>query len=143
MSESNVQYFKLLEKKHEVEEDIFKKLGNLQDFKKKIADQMKKKARDNREREEQLLKMADFEQQGLSDKAFKCEVTAKKKEANIAEKEYKIREFERRIQKVEEEIDLLEKELNEVEGDISSHQSGQPSTPKESFPLEPTVLEDE
>lgn len=143
MSESNVHYFKLLEKKHDVEEDIFKKLGDLQDLKKKIAEQMKKKARDNREREEHLLKKIDFEQQGLIDKAFKSEVATKKKEAHIAEKEYKIREFERRIKKVEVEIDKLEQELNEVEGDISAHQSGQPSQPKESFPLEPTVLEDD
>jgi len=143
MSESNVHYFKLLEKKYDVEEDVFKKLGDLQDLKKKIAEQNKKKARDNKEREEQLLKKIDFEQQDLADKAFKCEVAAKKKEAHIAEKEYKIREFERRIKKVEDEIDHLEKELNEVEGDISAQQSGQPSTPKETFPLEPTVLEDD
>lgn len=143
MSESNVHYFKLLEKKHEVEEDIFKKLGDLQDLKRKIADQKKKKAHDNRDREEQLIKKEEFEQQGLTDKALKCEVGAKKLEAKIAEKEYKIRDFERRIIKVEEEIDSLEKELNEVESDIASHQSGQPSTPKETFPLEPTVLEDE
>ena len=143
MSESNVQYFKLLEKKHEVEEDIFKKLGDLQDFKRKIADQMKKRARDNREREEQLLKKIDFEAQGLGDKALKCEVGAKKKEAHIAEKEYKIRDFERRIVKVEEEIDHLEKELNEIEADIGAHQSGTPPQKQESFPLEPTFLEDE
>ncbi|GAH76792.1 unnamed protein product [marine sediment metagenome] len=79
MSESNVHYFKLLEKKHDVEEDIFKKLGDLQDLKKKIAEQMKKKARDNREREEQLLKKIDFEEQGLIDKAFKCEVATEER----------------------------------------------------------------
>ena len=143
MSESNVRYYKLLEKKHQIEEDIFKKLGDLQDFKKKIAEQMKKRAKDNKEREEQLINKDEFEAQNLIDKALKCEVAAKKKEAKIAEKDYKIRELERRIIKVEEELEVLEQELREAEGDISAHQSGQPSAKQESYPLEPTVLEDE
>ena len=49
MSEAKVHYYKLLEKKFEIEEDIFKKLSDLQDLKKKIADQKKKRAKDNKE----------------------------------------------------------------------------------------------
>ncbi|MCG3255705.1 MAG: hypothetical protein KAU62_06445, partial [Candidatus Heimdallarchaeota archaeon] len=82
MSESNVRYFKLLEKKFDIEEDIYKKLGNLQDLKKKIANENKKRAKDNREREENLVKKAEFENQGQPDKALKSEVSAKKKEAS-------------------------------------------------------------
>ena len=50
MSESNVQYYKLLEKKYDIEEDIYKKLGNLQDLKKKIAKENKHRANDNKDR---------------------------------------------------------------------------------------------
>lgn len=140
MSISQVQYFKLMEKKYSIEEDIFKKLGELQDLKKKIADQNKKRAKDQREREEQLIKKDEFEADGLTDKALKCEVGAKKKEASIAQKDYKIRDFERKIVKVEEEIDQLELELKEAESDISKHQAGVPLEPSEE--LEPSVFED-
>ena len=140
MSISQVQYFKLLEKKYSIEEDIFKKLGELQDLKKKIADQSKKKAKDQREREEHLIKKDEFEADGLTDKALKSEVASKKKEASIAQKDYKIREFERKIVKVEEEIDQLELELKESESDIDRHLSGTPKEPSQE--LEPSVFED-
>ena len=65
MSESNVQYFKLLEKKYDIEEDIYKKLGNLQDLKKKIAHENKKRANDNKDRKEHLIKKAEYENQGI------------------------------------------------------------------------------
>ncbi|MCG3216049.1 MAG: hypothetical protein KAS63_05005 [Candidatus Heimdallarchaeota archaeon] len=143
MSESNVHYFKLLEKKYEIEEDIFKKLSDLQDLKKKIANQQGKRAKDNREREENLIKMADFEAKSLPDKALKSEVSAKKKEASIAQKDYKIRDFERKIAKVEEEIDNLELELKDAENDITAHETGTPVQEENKPPLEPTVLEDD
>ncbi|OLS28962.1 MAG: hypothetical protein HeimAB125_23150 [Candidatus Heimdallarchaeota archaeon AB_125] len=154
MSESNVQYFKLLAKKYDIEEDIYKKLGNLQDLKKKIAHENKKRANDNKDREEHLIKKAEFENQGVPDKALKSEVSAKKKEAAIAEKDYKISELERKIQKVEEELEKLEFELKEAEADISAHEGGEPAPVEESVyepdpepvsayvPLEPTVLDD-
>ena len=157
MSESNVQYYKLLEKKYDIEEDIYKKLGNLQDLKKKIAKENKHRANDNKDREEHLIKKAEFENKGIPDKALKSEVSAKKKEAAIAEKDYKISELERKIQKVEEELEKLEFELKEAEADITSHEGGEPAPVEESFdepdpdpepvsayiPLEPTVLDDE
>ncbi len=157
MSESNVQHFKLLEKKFDIEEDIYKKLGNLQDLKKKIAKENKHRARDNREREEHLIKKAEYENQGVPDKALKSEVSAKKKEAAIAEKDYKIKDLERKIQKVEEELEKLEFELKEAEADIDAHDMGEPTSkfepepepeykpePASAYvPLEPTVLDDE
>ena len=142
MSEAKVHYYKLLEKKFEIEEDIFKKLSDLQNLKNKIADQQKKRAKDSREREEHLIKKADFEADGLPDKALKSEVSAKKKEAAIAQKDYKIREFERKIAKVEEEIDGLENELKEAENDITAHETGAPVQEEFLPPLEPSVLED-
>ncbi len=147
MSESQVQYFKLLEKKYSIEEDIYKKLGDMQDLKKKIADQNKKRAKDEREREESLISKAEYEVEGLIDKALKSEVKAKKKEASIAEKDYKIRELERRIVKVEDELSKLESELQEAENDINAHKTGEPAYKEPVYqedqpPLEPTVFED-
>lgn len=149
MSEHKVQYFKLLEKKYDIEEDIYKKLGDIQDLKKKMANENKKRAKDNKDREENLVKKAGFENQGVPDKALKSEVAAKKKEASIAERDYKLKELERKILKVEEDLEKLEFELKEAESDIRTHDSDEPtpvagSSPLSStVPLEASVLDDE
>ena len=148
MSESQVQYFKLLEKKYDIEEDIYKKLGELQDQKKKIAKLYREIAKDNREREQQLIKKADFEAQNLSKDAQKCIVVIKKRETSIAQKEYKIKDIESKIASIEEDLSKLEAELKEAESDIESHLTQEKSSPKapiepeEKTELEPSVLED-
>ncbi|MHA1260223.1 MAG: hypothetical protein ACTSSG_12155 [Candidatus Heimdallarchaeaceae archaeon] len=148
MSESQVQYFKLLEKKYDIEEDIYKKLGELQDQKKKIAKLYREIAKDNREREQQLIKKADFEAQNLSKDAQKCIVVIKKRETSIAQKEYKIKDIESKIASIEEDLSKLEAELKKAESDIESHLTQEKSSPKapiepeEKTELEPSVLED-
>lgn len=148
MSESQVHYFKLLEKKYEIEEDIFKKLGELQDHKKKIAKLYKDIAKDNREREEQFIKKDEYEAKAMTKEAQKCIVVIKKRETSIAQKEYKIKDLENKIKKIEEEIDRFEEDLQESEKDIEAHLAGGESKPQVSYSseedeeLEPSVLED-
>jgi chromosome segregation ATPase len=149
MSESNVQLFKLQERQYDVESDLYKKLGDLQDLRKRIADLNKGKAKDNREREQHLLKKAEFEEKGLADKAYKSETKALKQDAQIAKKNAKINDLERRIKLVEEDIEKLEVELSEAEADVNAHETGSPvDEPENNYQetyedtYEPAVLDD-
>ena len=149
MSESNVHLFKLQERQFDVEADLYKKLGDLQDLRKKIADLNKGKAKDNREREQHLIKKAEFEEKGLPDKAYKSETKALNQDAQIAKKNAKIKDLERRIMLVEEEIEKLEVELSEAEADVKAHETDAPvDEPEETYQeayedsYEPSVLDD-
>jgi len=150
MSESNVTLYKLQERQFDVETDLYKKLGELQDLRKKIADLKKGKAKDNREKEQHLLKKAEFEDKGLPDKALKSEVKAMKQDTQIAKKDAKVKDLERRVINVEQEIDKLEAELSEAEADVKAHETGAPteesveSYQEETYddPFEPSVLDD-
>ena len=150
MSESNVHLYKLQERQFDVEAELFKKLGDLQDLRKKISDLNKGKAKDNREKEQHLIKKAEFEERGIPDKALKSEVKAMNQDTQIAKKDAKIKELERRILNTEGEIDKLEAELSEAEADVKAHETGAPAdepavesyqTQENSF--EPSVLADD
>ncbi|MHA1199217.1 MAG: hypothetical protein ACTSQF_07710 [Candidatus Heimdallarchaeaceae archaeon] len=144
MSESNVHLHKLQERQYDVEADLYKKLGDLQELRKKIAEHNKGKAKDNREKEQHLIKKAEFEERGLPDKALKSEVKAMNQDTQIAKKDAKIKELERKIRNIEEEIEKLESEFSEAEADVKAHETGAPADESYSTQetYEPSVLED-
>ncbi|MCE7741547.1 MAG: hypothetical protein GOP50_03735 [Candidatus Heimdallarchaeota archaeon] len=145
MSESNVHLYKLQERQYDIEADLYKRLGELQDLRKKIAEQNKGKSKDHREKEQHLIKKAEFEERGLPDKALKSEVKAMNQDTQIAKKDAKIKELERRIRNVEEEIEEIESELSEAEADVKAHETGAPvDEPEDNYEesYEPAVLDD-
>ena len=152
MSESNVHLYKLQERQYDIEAELYKKLGQLQDFRKRIADLNKGKAKDFRQKEQHIIKKNEFEEKGLPDKAYKSESKAIKQDAQIAKKDAKIKDLERRILLVEEDIEKLEAELSEAEADVKAHETGVPDEEpvvetyqtQETYedPFEPSVLDD-
>ena len=127
MSESNVNLYKLKERQYEVEADLYGKLGELQDLRKKISELNKGRSKDFREKEQHLLKKAEFEEKGLPDKALKSEVKSMKQDTQITKKDARIKDLERRIKNVEKEIETLEAELSEAEADVKAHETGTPT----------------